>query len=170
VIASYYGTGHSVRPAREPAGTVTAVDRHALLLPPGQTRHEQAGGTQSQPSPAPQTRSAGAPATRARVAVDIMQWTFRMLVPKEAQALMDLAVRADGEVYKTIELSDTGTGVRITNTDGVRLSGNGVCQTQWANILHRVFCAIEGRDDPRSFDPQGSDIEQPPDTSLTGAS
>ena len=74
-----------------------------------------------------------------------------MLVPKEAQALMDLAVRADGEIYKTIELNDAGNGLRITNSDGVRLSGNAVCQTQWANILHRVFCANEGRTNPRSF-------------------
>jgi DNA (cytosine-5)-methyltransferase 1 len=127
VIASYYGTGENVRSVTLPAGTQTAVDRHSLLAPPG----SEGGASEQEP-------------------ICIEEWTFRMLVPKEAQALMDLVVRADGQVYKTIELTDRGDGLRITSTDGVRLSGNAVCQTQWANVLHRAFCASEGREDPRS--------------------
>ena len=68
----------------------------------------------------------------------LMDCTFRMLVPKEAQALMDLLVRPDGQPYLTVELDD------ITGTDGVRLAGNAVCQTLFANVFHRVFQAREG--------------------------
>lgn len=133
LIASYYGNGTNARAVSQPAGTQTAKDRHALLSPT---------------SPAGELASSARPHS---APVDLSQYTFRMLVPKEAQALMDLAVRADGEIYKTIELTDAGNGVKITGTDSVRLSGNAVCQTQWANILHRVFCVAEDRSDPRSF-------------------
>jgi hypothetical protein len=151
VVASYYGSGSNVRRVTEPAATQTAVDRHALLVPAGGTRQRQTVDASCEPSPTRMTRDSYALTQSDRTPIRIEECTFRMLVPKEAQALMDLVIRADGEIYKTIELTDAGNSVRITNSDGVRLSGNAVCQTQWANILHRVFCVSEGRENPRSF-------------------
>ncbi len=72
-----------------------------------------------------------------RADIALADCTFRMLAVKESQGLMDLIVRPDGEPYLTVEIDG------ITNTDGVRLAGNAVCQTQFANVINRVLWARE---------------------------
>jgi DNA (cytosine-5)-methyltransferase 1 len=133
-LASYYGNATALRALSMPAPTQTTRDRHAVLVPAGGTRQEATIDVDLEPSPTRLTRDSYGVAD----GVALEDCTFRMLVPKEAQALMDLIVRPDGQPYLTVELDD------ITGTDAVRLAGNAVCQTLFANVINRVFCAREG--------------------------
>ena len=80
-----------------------------------------------------------------------MACTFRMLTVGEAQALMDASWLPNGSPWKLMALNGRGDPVNITQSDGVRLSGNAVCQTTYANVIHRVFCSGEGQNNPRAF-------------------
>lgn len=140
-LTSYYGQPGPSRSLNEPAGTQTTRDRHAVLIPAGGTRQRQLVDIDQGPSPTRLTRDTYA---LTETATRLEECTFRMLVPKEAQALMDLVLRPDGEIFKTIELTDPRNQIRITNTDAVRLSGNAVCQTLFGNFIHRILLAREG--------------------------
>ncbi|HEV7805439.1 MAG TPA: hypothetical protein VGO80_06460 [Solirubrobacteraceae bacterium] len=66
-----------------------------------------------------------------------------MLVPREAQALMDAQWLPDGNPWQLLELNGRGSALTITNSDAVRLAGNAVCQTTFANVIHRVLSTGE---------------------------
>ncbi len=144
VLVTYYGSNMPVvDPRREPAGTQTTHDRHGLLCPAGGTWQDRAIDMSLEPAYTHGTRDsfAAVDAPKAQE-IDINDCTFRMLVAHEAQALMDLAVRPDGSQWQALGLEENG--VKITHRDAVRLAGNGVIQTAYANVIDRVFQAREG--------------------------
>lgn len=90
LVTAYYGKG-STRPTGEALATVTATERHALLM-----RHHTARGDQAQMStpvsePARTMMASVVPALLAaeRPTVDINDVLFRMLEPREIAAAMD---------------------------------------------------------------------------------
>lgn len=143
MLTSYYGTSGPARSlSRQPAGTQTARDRHAVLIPAGGTYQQQITDVDASPSP---TRMARDTYALSETATRLEECTFRMLDPKEAQALMDLSIRPDGQPFVTTEIAyDRRKRISISRSDTVRLAGNAVCQTLWANVVDRVALAREG--------------------------
>lgn len=58
---------------------------------------------------------------------------------------MDARWLPDGTPWKLLELNGRGSSVNITNSDAVRLAGKAVCQTTFANVIHRVLSTGEAR-------------------------
>lgn len=142
VLSSYYGNGDVARHISEPAGTITGVDRHGLVQPPagflarsGGTRQADLVDVRVDPVP---TRVPTENYGVVGAAVDVMDCTFRMIGPPEAQRVMGLEHRyrrhADGITREEYEF--TGT-----NRDQVRLSGNGITPVVEAWISDRVLTA-----------------------------
>lgn len=144
-LAAYNGSGDNIRRVTDPAGAQTANDRHALLVPAGGTRQTQVPDASVNPAPTRMTRDTFATVQTPTGPIWLGACTFRMLVPREAQALMDARWLPDGTPWKLLELNGRGSSVNITNSDAVRLAGNAVCQTTFANVIHRVLSTGEAR-------------------------
>lgn len=142
-LASYYGTAGAIRAASaEPGGTQTTKDRHAVLVPAGGTWQQQTPDADLNPSPT-RVPNDSYGVSSGTDDIPLEDCYFRMLHAKEAQALQDLVVRPDGQPYLTIEI-EVKPGKQMTGETAVRLIGNAVPQTMFANVYHRVFCASEG--------------------------
>lgn len=135
---------------REQTDDAQPQDTHTMLVPAGGTRQDVLPDADVQPAPTRLTTASYA-SVRTGPVPDIMACTFRMLTVGEAQALMDASWLPDGSPWKLMALNGRGDPVNITQSDGVRLSGNAVCQTTYANVIHRVFCSGEGQNNPRAF-------------------
>lgn len=139
---TYHRSGYQVRDAdKEPIGTQTAKDRHALLVKSGGTLQKDSVQAESEPHVSQLTRDAYGTVAVPYEDVALEDCTFRMIEPKEAQRFMDLHMLPDGSLYKTQEIEDGR--VNITRRDAVRLAGNGVIMTAYANVMHRILCARE---------------------------
>jgi DNA (cytosine-5)-methyltransferase 1 len=145
VIASYYSASHvTVDAGSDPFRTQTAVDRHALIEPPGAAL-VRAGGTRqadyvpAHRSPAPTRMPAenyAALRPTGELPYRVEDAEFRMIVPEECARVMGIHQRlipnGDGS-YKVLEYTLTGT-----KRDRVRLAGNSLTPGVEAELLDRA--------------------------------
>jgi site-specific DNA-cytosine methylase len=142
-LAAYNGSGDNMRRVTDPSGAQTGNDRYALLVPAGGTRQTQAPDASVNPAPTRMLRDTFATVQTPTGPIWLGACTFRMLTPKEAQALMDAQWLPNGNAWRLLELNGRGSSLTITNSDAVRLAGNAVCQTTFANVIHRVLSTGE---------------------------
>ena len=128
LIRQYSGGAEMSRPVSEPAGTVTAIDHHALVTPFLTRYHSLGGQLSSVRDPAPTVD------TRDRVglvepAIDVEDCGFRMLEPHE--------------IGRAMAFPDTYI-VHGNKRDRVRQYGNAVTPPVMDIILRRCIASLAG--------------------------